>query len=240
MRDDPTRTLTLRNRFASRLRGVFRRWISSYLQGLPGVWQLSESGIVCLNVDDALNAVERSWAEYSGEFDDVVDRHIEEGYKRGGRNSVRQLRLAGLDAVFGLTSRDVEAMDLLERNGLKLVKNVGEDVKKEMSRVITTGYNEGWGIDKIGRVLREEAMSMSVHRSNLIARTETIRAYNSAASNQYKRYGVEFYEWIAAASERTCPECMDLDGNVFKLNEGPLPPVHPACRCSIAPVTDIE
>src|SRR5690606_26281802 len=30
-----------------------------------------------------------------------------------------------------------------------------------------------------------------------------------------------------------CPACMSLDGKVFPINEGPRPPRHVACRCTM-------
>jgi hypothetical protein len=29
----------------------------------------------------------------------------------------------------------------------------------------------------------------------------------------------------------TCPECLPLDGQVFRVGDMPLPPRHPGCRC---------
>ena len=38
----------------------------------------------------------------------------------------------------------------------------------------------------------------------LIARTETMRAYNEVSQDQFERYGIEKVEWLAAMDERTC------------------------------------
>lgn len=45
------------------------------------------------------------------------------------------------------------------------------------------------------------------------------------------------YAWSATLDARTSSQCRSLDGRVFELGKGPLPPAHPNCRSSIVPVT---
>ena len=49
---------------------------------------------------------------------------------------------------------------------------------------------------------------------------------------------VKSVQWVATLDERTCPTCAPLDGQTFKLAEGPRPPRHHNCRCRIVPVLD--
>lgn len=37
--------------------------------------------------------------------------------------------------------------------------------------------------------------------------------------------------WIAMADERVCGRCAALSGNVYRLGQGPQPPLHLFCRC---------
>ena len=90
------------------------------------------------------------------------------------------------------------------------------------------------------RLLRQRAMN--------IARTETITASNQGQSELWKQ-AVEKGQldpttkrvWIAAMSERTCPICMELDGQERGLEESWIlpaggevygPTAHPQCRCT--------
>ena len=54
----------------------------------------------------------------------------------------------------------------------------------------------------------------------------------------YREVGVSKVKWLTAQDERTCPECAPLDGRVFKIDEAPGPPKHPACRCTVVSVLD--
>src|SRR5690606_4496035 len=74
-------------------------------------------------------------------------------------------------------------------------------------------------------------------RAEVIARTETLRAFNQGAIWQYQQYGVRRIRWLAATDERTCPWCRPLHGQLFPIERVPLggPPIHPQCRCKAIP-----
>ena len=97
-------------------------------------------------------------------------------------------------------------------------------------------------------------------RATKIARTETIWAFNEGAVIAYEQSGVVTeVEWLTAEDERVCQWCGPMDGRVQTLGtnfwdmgtemEGdkggilrftaePIvhPPLHPQCRCAIAPI----
>jgi SPP1 gp7 family putative phage head morphogenesis protein len=76
-------------------------------------------------------------------------------------------------------------------------------------------------------------------RANMIARTETVRLSNLGALENYKDNNVEKARWVSAVSERTCAECVDLNGMIFETKNMPvMPPLHPDCRCTISPVIE--
>lgn len=47
---------------------------------------------------------------------------------------------------------------------------------------------------------------------------------------------IDGMRWISTLDHRTCIQCAPLDGEVFPVNEGPRPPRHPNCRCTVVPV----
>lgn len=51
---------------------------------------------------------------------------------------------------------------------------------------------------------------------------------------------VEGYEWVSTLDSRTSPTCRSRDGQKYEIGKGPLPPAHPACRSSTAPVLSEE
>jgi uncharacterized protein with gpF-like domain len=42
--------------------------------------------------------------------------------------------------------------------------------------------------------------------------------------------------FIAELDRLTCPQCIPLDGRIFKVDDAPQPPIHMRCRCFLQPV----
>lgn len=51
---------------------------------------------------------------------------------------------------------------------------------------------------------------------------------------------VEKYEWVSTLDSRTSTICRSRDGQKYEFGKGPLPPAHPNCRSSIAPIVSDE
>lgn len=73
-------------------------------------------------------------------------------------------------------------------------------------------------------------------RARMIARTEITRLSNEGAIKKFEKDEVPQYRWIAAGDADAV--CADLNGNIFKVGEGPTPPAHIGCRCRVIPVTE--
>jgi SPP1 gp7 family putative phage head morphogenesis protein len=111
----------------------------------------------------------------------------------------------------------------------------GETVYQAQKRLA-----EALGI-AIGRRTKADRASNSAAfaRTELIARTELLRASNNGALATYRANSdiLRGWEWKAALSGRTCPECGALDGKVFAFTDRQQPPpLHGRCRCTSLPV----
>jgi len=74
-------------------------------------------------------------------------------------------------------------------------------------------------------------------RSDMIARTEIVRLTAEGAMIKMKTQGIETCKWVVAETERTCPECLALDGQIFEVaNLDNSPPLHPNCACHVESV----
>jgi hypothetical protein len=72
-------------------------------------------------------------------------------------------------------------------------------------------------------------------RALMIARTETGWAYNAAAAIGYQAAGFTHVRWIA--SPAACEICLDLDGDVFEVEEYVTDAIaHPNCSCGSEPI----
>ena len=151
---------------------------------------------------------------------------------------VQILRILSRDkfvALRALTSEDIE-------NGLL----VSGEVEK-LRIILKDGFKNNQTINQIesrinqdmnlrNRLRGGKVIMGATARANMIARTETVRLANQALLGLYSENGVERYQFLAALSDRTCPICEGLNGQVFNILEAVqgvnLPHIHTGCRCS--------
>jgi len=88
------------------------------------------------------------------------------------------------------------------------------------------------------RRLRELAQADALPRAERLARTTAARALALGLAAAWRERGFRLARWIAFSSRALCPRCRDMDGRVVPLDLGPavLPPLHPNCRCTLAPL----
>lgn len=74
-----------------------------------------------------------------------------------------------------------------------------------------------------------------------LVRTARNHISNAAYEDTYEALGVKQVVWVATLEGRTCQACAAMDGKVFRVGETHrAPPVHPNCRCVLAPSLDDE
>lgn len=125
----------------------------------------------------------------------------------------------------------------------------------ELKEVLIEGFDKGQSIrdirdnirNRVGvkdlKIFHNDEFKRSIPkalREIMIARTETTRASNEGAVMDYRKAGVKYYRWIAAFSDRTCPDCEALNGEIFEIGKGNKPPLHVNCRCSVSAVTELD
>jgi len=84
------------------------------------------------------------------------------------------------------------------------------------------GYSDGL----LGKYARD---------AETITRTAIQHVSNAAAMSVYSENSdiLDSYRWISTLDNKTSQQCKSLDQRVFKLNRGPMPPLHPNCRSRI-------
>lgn len=88
---------------------------------------------------------------------------------------------------------------------------------------------------EIARNMRRVS-DLSKHRSELIARTEALRAYRETTRATFDASPVVTgWTWQATLDVRTCAMCWAMSGTVFPTERSL--DTHPGCRCALVPVT---
>ena len=246
MQIDPTHTTMLRLQYSRQLTKLYRQFQKKILPILTKI-------VINLNKKYNINKKVKartvrtitddidSWLTHQS--DDlilmpsrpVITRNIRQSYRKGANKALQALTDTQIDY---LTAMDWDAFMLLEDINFSRIKDCTVAMNNAITYSAQRGVLEGWGSNKIAYEIRRNIKgnsNMGIHRAKTIARTEVINAYNTAAQNKYKQNGVKKYIWITSFDERTCDICSSLDGKIFSVGRGEVPPVHPNCRCSTSP-----
>lgn len=81
-----------------------------------------------------------------------------------------------------------------------------------------------------------EDYGVSWNEADRLIRTESSRAYNKAARDSYTAAGIDRCEYLAESD--CCDICAHYKGRKMPITEFPELPMHPNCRCTIAPIVE--
>lgn len=215
---------------------LFKNALKKYFAGLREkvIKSLSEKSII--NDDDEVSAMIEILTPLQWDL-----------LEKAGKRSLVEL---GLEDDFVITP---SIADVLKKYNLKLAKSITEKTRTDLEKIIAD--NSGIGSSELAIKINEYFDFADEVRASRIARTETIRTSNQAMTDAWTQSGVvESKEWYTAADERTCSECVEMDGKTVGLDENYFdkgstfmgmsldfrdigePPLHANCRCTMLPV----
>ena len=261
---DPTRTLTLRNRFVRDMEKRFN-WVKKQVREklvtdnflAPDIDIRRIFGLVenteYPHKDSKIKAFNR-WLEgmlEQGLLESTVrgfasptgwsDPYIEKAYNQGVKRARQEMTAVGKGGRAGFGSAHANELEAMKTRTFDEIRGVSRAVQQSMSRTLAQGMAEGRSPREIAKRINEASVDkLGVVRGRTIARTETIRAHHIANIEEYQQAGVEGVaikaEWVTAGT-RVCQICQALEGTIWKLEEikGAIP-AHPQCRCVAVPV----
>lgn len=121
-----------------------------------------------------------------------------------------------------------------------LVKRLGTGTADRVEQQIRLGMANGEGIDKIvARVTGTEGFERSRNAARAMVRTSVNSISNQTQQETWKANSdiIKGWQFLATLDSRTTVICGSLDGQVFPLGEGPIPPRHIQCRSVTVAVT---
>ncbi len=123
------------------------------------------------------------------------------------------------------------------REVAQISKNIDSETSNKIYWQLYKGVENMESIRDLSVRIADVFDNCTQERALMIARTETLRSFNTATIDSYKLAGISFAQFIVALDERTCDNCLALKGLVVPVDEarGSLP-LHPRCRCTWIPV----
>lgn len=132
--------------------------------------------------------------------------------------------------------------DLME----PFIRTWGNSTIRKVEGAIRVGYAQGSTTDEIVRKVRgtkaanfKDGILGGVSKREADAMVRTSLQHVSSQAQQLVMDDnddiIEGYIWISTLDSRTSDECRSLDGQLFKLGQGPQPPIHINCRSTTIP-----
>jgi len=129
---------------------------------------------------------------------------------------------------------DNYALDWIKLRSLTLAKSINKTTLEALRKELSLGFEAGESIQQLTKRIEGYFTENAKTRAEMVSRTEVITASSKGANDRYQKEGITQIEWYSAPD--SCPECDALNGNIYPINEGPRPALHPRCRCSILPI----
>lgn len=237
-RTDPSRTSTLRKRYAQKLRGRFDALITAIRDGIVerDIFGLERESLQVQPIDDPQPFRFETVARKHEEFMTWLRRQLERGvlnvisrngnvyiksaYNAGLQHAERELQKIGIEvpeasveATFNLPIHQ-DAVALLYQRNYEALRGITEEVARQISRTLSDGFTQGQNPRKIARNLTDRVDKIGKTRATTLARTEVINAHATSSLNRYERMGTDEVtiqaEWLTAGDDRVCPICEAL------------------------------
>ena len=163
--------------------------------------------------------------------------------------------------TFKLTAKEGQTITLPNGNTVKKsFLGIAEAEAKRLNQVVRSGLLSGYTTPEIvrelvGNLKKDQKGSLSQllaqggaatksanNQVMTIVRTTVNQVTNTASQAVYKANPdvTEEYRYVATLDSRTSPVCRDLDSQVFKYNQGPVPPQHFGCRSTTVAVVNYK
>ncbi len=201
--------------------------------------------------DDVVAIVSRltDWDGQERLLEEGMEPPISEALGASGQQALLDL---GLDAIFDLGAPAVQQW--LASYLPRLAGSVNDTTRADIARALADGIAEGESIPKLADRVRDVFRQCKEYRAEMIARSESARAYTHGDIEAWRQSGVvEAKVWMAAPD--CCEYCQEMDGTQVGLDEpffeqgssltlagvGTMefdyedvdgPPAHPNCRCT--------
>lgn len=118
-------------------------------------------------------------------------------------------------------------------------EDLGTSLSTKALTQVRIGLAQGETTSQIVARLSNKGLASTKAQAQAIARTAVNHSATAAREQTYAENSdvIKAVEIVATLDSRTTEICMNYDGKVFPINEGPRPPFHFNCRTTTVPVT---
>lgn len=167
---------------------------------------------------------------------DIVDEAAERGALNAAQAVIQMLLGVSMPTVdYDLLNE--AAHNYAAQQTFSLVTGVTDTSRKALQAEFTQWIASGRPLPALTEALTP---MFGPVRADMIAATEITRAYANSNILAWREFGVDAQKWQTAVDDIVCPQCGPLHNQEYPLGDvDHTPPIHPRCRCYLAPVVRV-
>lgn len=150
---------------------------------------------------------------------------------------------AGFDATrmtLPISPRDVIGTTWSgERYSQRIWKNqtaIADRMRRSMEDMLV----QGRGLPDIKKAVMKE-FDVAFREADRLVRTEAAYVLNRVNMAKYQRAGIRKVEWSVGPEDgKECQICASRGGKIYYIDQAPIIPAHPRCRCIYAGVVELD
>lgn len=188
-----------------------------------------------------LKKLEKRYEEIIKELGEKVEEFASQNMQEGFEKVYSDVQISLAVPDFAPVDKKLMEKMLNEPwKGSNFSKRLWKNKKKltvGLNGILTTGLQQGKTVTEMA-VNLHNFMGMGFNDCHRLVRTETMHYLNESSKKGYKDAGVQKVQFCAAEDERTCEVCGAMHKKVYPIDEAPILPLHPNCRCTWLPVLE--
>ena len=232
-----------KDRLGRNFDNIAGQWEGRFEETAEAIFKAEQRHVLAMVTKAARTAIQRkatvNWSEVATDWLHFYQTEAPEVWRRAFMPLIEGVVTEQAEmwtAAFGMQFdvRNLFAEDWYTDYVMDFAAGVVETTEKDLRAVLQEGMAEGWSIptmQKRTRSLFEQYLTgalsvddfewfterMPRHRTEMIARTETIRASNRGSNELYSQWGVEQKEWLTTLDDRQCWFCEDMHGTLISV-----------------------
>ncbi len=222
--DDDTGVPAMGSAIYRKFRDRLEAW---YREVVPSM--INDAGVVVAPSPDQMAA-----------FDAITQTFIADTLAVGAKMGLDKI---GLDKTTWTTANET-AMAYVRNRGLELATSVPDTLRDSLNATIERELAQGFTITTIKDEIMDKMPELSGYQAERLARTETSMAFVEGQRQVWATEGVETKTWLVGGGQcDLCDAVHEQYPNPVAINDlfitdewtGQGPPLHPNCRCDLAP-----
>lgn len=142
--------------------------------------------------------------------------------------------------VFAGQPIHLDAIQVLFTRDYAELKGITEAMSQQIARTLTDGVEQGLGIKEVAKNMTDRVNKIGKTRARLLARTETVHAYNVGAINEGDDLSQDIdvevkYRWSTSQDDRVRNTHAARHNKLYTKRKALALIGEPNCRCSIQP-----